>query len=57
MTLYMLCIKRTAELLARTGSTFFDVLIVFFGGLAGIIGQTDKTRQTQLFQVLQLQPH
>ena len=35
----------TAELLARTSPTFFDVLIAFFGGLAGIIGQTrlDKT--------------
>lgn len=33
------------ELLARTSPTFFDVLIAFFGGLAGIIGQTrlDKT--------------
>ena len=30
----------TAELLARTSPTFFDVLIAFFGGLAGIIGQT-----------------
>jgi uncharacterized membrane protein len=27
-------------LLARTSPTFFDVLIAFFGGLAGIIGQT-----------------
>lgn len=35
----------TAELLARTSPTFFDVLITFFGGIAGIIGQTrlDKT--------------
>lgn len=35
----------TAELLARTSPTLFDVLIAFFGGLAGIIGQTriDKT--------------
>ena len=35
----------TAELIARTSPTFFDVLIAFFGGLAGIIGQTrlDKT--------------
>ena len=30
----------TAELLARTSPTFYDVLIAFFGGLAGIIGQT-----------------
>ena len=35
----------TVELLARTSPSFFDVLIAFFGGLAGIIGQTriDKT--------------
>jgi uncharacterized hydrophobic protein (TIGR00271 family) len=35
----------TVELIARTGPTFYDVLIAFFGGLAGIIGQTrlDKT--------------
>ena len=35
----------TVELLARTSPTFYDVLIAFFGGLAGIIGQTrqDKT--------------
>lgn len=35
----------TVELIARTSPTFFDVLIAFFGGLAGIIGQTrlDKT--------------
>lgn len=30
----------TAELLARTTPSFYDVLIAFFGGLAGIIGQT-----------------
>ena len=30
----------TVELLARTSPSFFDVLIAFFGGLAGIIGQT-----------------
>ena len=30
----------TVELIARTSPTFFDVLIAFFGGLAGIIGQT-----------------
>ena len=30
----------TAELIARTSPTFFDVLIAFFGGIAGIIGQT-----------------
>ena len=35
----------TAELIARTSPSFFDVLIAFFGGIAGIIGQTrdDKT--------------
>ena len=35
----------TVELLARTSPTFYDVLIGFFGGIAGIIGQTrlDKT--------------
>lgn len=35
----------TVELLARTSPSFYDVLIAFFGGLAGIIGQTriDKT--------------
>ncbi|WP_458456701.1 DUF389 domain-containing protein [Methanobrevibacter sp.] len=35
----------TVELMARTSPTFFDVLIAFFGGIAGIIGQTrqDKT--------------
>ena len=30
----------TVELLARTSPSFFAVLIAFFGGLAGIIGQT-----------------
>ena len=30
----------TVELIARTSPTFYDVLIAFFGGLAGIIGQT-----------------
>ena len=34
----------TAELLARTGPNFFDVLIAFFGGLAGIIGQTREDK-------------
>ena len=36
----------TAELLARTGPTFFDVLVAFFGGLAGIIGQTRQDKVT-----------
>ncbi len=34
----------TAELLARTGPSFYDVLIAFFGGLAGIIGQTRQEK-------------
>ena len=34
----------TAELLARTGPSFYDVLIAFFGGLAGIIGQTREDK-------------
>ena len=34
----------TAELLARTGPSFYDVLIAFFGGLAGIIGQTRQDK-------------
>ena len=34
----------TLELLARTSPTFFDVLIAFFGGLAGIIGQTRQDK-------------
>ena len=38
----------TAELLARTGPTFFDVIIAFFGGLAGIIGQTRQDKVTNI---------
>ena len=34
----------TVELIARTSPTFFDVLIAFFGGLAGIIGQTRQDK-------------
>ena len=34
----------SAELIARTSPTFFDVLIAFFGGLAGIIGQTREDK-------------
>ena len=34
----------TAELIARTGPSFYDVLIAFFGGLAGIIGQTRQDK-------------
>lgn len=33
-----------SELLARTQPTTFDVLIAFFGGLAGIVGQTRKEK-------------
>ena len=46
-TIYFFCspVKEpTAELLARTSPTFFDVLIAFFGGLAGIIGQTREDK-------------
>lgn len=34
----------TSELIARTSPSFFDVLIAFFGGLAGIIGQTREEK-------------
>ncbi|WP_050741262.1 DUF389 domain-containing protein [Acetobacterium bakii] len=34
----------TSELLARTGPSFFDMLIAFFGGAAGIIGISRKTK-------------
>lgn len=34
----------TVELMARTAPTFYDVLIAFFGGLAGIIGQTREDK-------------
>lgn len=33
-----------SELLARTQPTTFDVLIAFFGGLAGMVGQTRKEK-------------
>ncbi|MEG1934487.1 MAG: TIGR00341 family protein [Rikenellaceae bacterium] len=33
-----------SELLARTSPTIWDVLIAFFGGLAGIVAQTRKDR-------------
>jgi uncharacterized hydrophobic protein (TIGR00271 family) len=32
----------SSELLARTSPTFFDVIIAFFGGLAGIVALTKK---------------
>lgn len=34
----------TAELIARTGPTFYDVIIAFVGGIAGIIGQTREDK-------------
>lgn len=33
-----------SELLARTAPTIYDVLIAFFGGLAGIVAVTSKTK-------------
>lgn len=36
----------TSELLGRTSPTFLDVLIAFFGGLAGIISATRGARST-----------
>lgn len=35
-----------SELLARTNPTLLDVLIAFFGGLAGIVGSTRKEKDT-----------
>lgn len=35
-----------SELLARTSPTTYDVMIAFFGGLAGIVAQTRKDRTT-----------
>ncbi len=35
-----------SELLARTQPTIYDVLIAFFGGLAGIVAQSRKDRTT-----------
>ncbi|MCD7970195.1 MAG: TIGR00341 family protein [Alistipes sp.] len=35
-----------SELLARTSPTLYDVLIAFFGGLAGIVAQSRKDRTT-----------
>jgi uncharacterized hydrophobic protein (TIGR00271 family) len=34
----------TSELIARTGPSYFDMLIAFFGGTAGIIGITRKEK-------------
>ncbi len=38
----------TAELLARTSPTFFDVIIVIAGGTAGIIGQTCRDKANNI---------
>jgi len=38
----------TAELLARTSPTFFDVIIAIAGGIAGIIGQTRKDKANNI---------
>lgn len=36
--------EATAEITARTSPTLFDVLIAFFGGLAGMVGSTTKIK-------------
>ena len=36
--------EATSELMARTGPSFFDMLIAFFGGTAGVIGITRKEK-------------
>lgn len=38
----------TAQLIARTQPTFFDVLIAIAGGIAGIIGQTRKDKANNI---------
>jgi len=38
----------TAEILARTSPTFFDVIIAIAGGIAGIIGQTRKDKANNI---------
>lgn len=38
----------TSELLARTQPTIYDVLIAFFGGLAGMIAQSRKDRASMV---------
>ena len=38
----------TAELLARTSPSFFDILIATFGGFAGIIGQTRAEKSNNI---------
>ncbi len=37
-------IEPTSELLARTNPTIYDILIAFFGGLAGIVAQTREEK-------------
>jgi len=37
-----------SELLARTNPTIYDVMIAFFGGMAGIIAQTRKERSASM---------
>ncbi len=38
----------TAELIARTQPTFFDVIVAFAGGFAGIIGQTREDKANNI---------
>lgn len=40
--------KPTAELIARTSPSVFDILIATFGGLAGIIGQTRAEKSNNI---------
>ncbi len=40
--------EATAELMARTTPTFFDVIIAIAGGLAGIIGQTREDKANNI---------
>lgn len=50
-TLYFLISPITApseEILARTSPTIWDVLIAFFGGMAGIIGLTRKDKSNNI---------
>lgn len=50
-TIYFLISPITApseEILARTSPTVWDVLIAFFGGAAGIIGQTRKEKSNNI---------
>ena len=38
----------TAEIIARTNPTFYDVIVALFGGVAGIIGQTRKDKANNI---------